>query len=262
MIKRLKWNVLYGDEDDGQQTDGSDGSTGSEDSAKAGAEAAQKVLDALVQNDPDLSGAPNQSQDEGESARSEDEGKNLSETKNRDHEEDDSETGAGSEEDVQDMQGGAGKRKRAEWRECAMCPGRRFLNDEDVQKHLSSGGHMKRAAKANKKAEGKEETQAVVDNSEAMRAEKRKKKAKQKLQALQNRNRERRQQKTESKRETDSEEEGKQPSKGVGEGVCNEQTPRALKKFKPQNAQNKAKCSEQSKSPTLAQRNYGEAEHW
>lgn len=196
MIKRLKWNVLYGDEDGGQETDGSDGSTGSGDSAKVGTEEAQKVLDALAQNDPFLLGTAEHSQEESEGVRDGDKGDCHSKPKNESIEKELMEGRSDSEDDIQHIQGGEGLQMQAEWRECAICPGRRFLNDEDVQKHLSSGGHLKRAAKASRKAQGQEEALAAVDNAESMRAEKKKKQTKRRLKALKRRNWEQKRQET------------------------------------------------------------------
>lgn len=231
MIKRLKWNVLYGDEDGGQETDGSDGSTGSGDSAKIGTEEAQKVLDALAQNDPFLLGTEEQSQDESEGLGG-DKGDTHGKPKNESFDKELMEARSDSEDDIQDIQGGEGLQKQAEWRECAICPGRRFLNDEDVQKHLSSGGHLKRAAKANRIAQGQEGTQAAVDNAELMRAEKKKKQTKRRLQALKRRNWEQKQQETTgSGQEANCKDEGSGPNGCAAEDGKGKTSPNSKKRL-------------------------------
>lgn len=205
MIKRLKWNVLYGDDDDGQQSDESDSSTGIGGCTRAGTEAAQKALDALARNDPELSGRLDPAQDEDEMVEVADVGVG------HDGGGDDS-VSAGSaearsdvsEDDDEDARSGEGQRKRAKWHECTICPGRRFLNDEDVQKHLASVGHRKRASKADRKVRAEVEARTVVKDMEE-REEKKKRRIKRKLQALKRRNWEQRQQENKAGQDDGSE---------------------------------------------------------
>lgn len=157
MIKRLKWNVLYGDEDDAQFSDGSDGSARSNDSAKVGTAEAQTVLDALARNDPNLAmslrqdGSTSDESDQNEQDSNTRE-KNVSKsgTKVADAKKPLFHSGPFepmallAREDAQVSEKSGEQLKGAEWRECALCPGRRFLNDEDVQKHLKSVRHLKR----------------------------------------------------------------------------------------------------------------------
>lgn len=208
MIKRLKWNVLYGDEDDARFSDSSEGSDKSVDSAKVGTTEAQKVLDALAKNDPNISTlsppVDDTDDDDGidldndtyndalsalENTRVEKRGQSAGSEFNGESE-------LFSEADAPGSFENDGKQSDAQWRECELCPGRRFLNDDDVQKHLESARHLKRAKKTEQQKQQTGSTSDANGEAQARKREKRKKETKKKLQALRRRKHEENRQKT------------------------------------------------------------------
>lgn len=132
MIKRMKWNVLYGDAEELR----SQSSDSSGDSAAVGTEASRAVLHQLASNDMDISPDMERISDA---------------------------AGSSSDDDGSDADGGddkavksdadflvtipSGKKNDVTWRECLLCTGRRLLNDADVEKHLASKRHLQRARK-------------------------------------------------------------------------------------------------------------------
>lgn len=134
MIKRLKWNVLYAEDGD-VVSSGSD-SDDSDDSVRIGTKFSDATLRKLQENDPDLAAAlqtnANASSDDGNS-----------DSESESHSED-PELDGNRWDDDQDF---------VEWRECALCPGKRLLRDEDVERHIASKQHQL----AVKRVEGNEE---------------------------------------------------------------------------------------------------------
>lgn len=142
MLKRLKWNVLYC-EDNGEQSDAS--SESSNDSMEIGTDRSQAMLAELAQNDPALAlrklgnmRTPSESSGSASSEQSEDDGSEAEgEVENE---------GGKTTAEPRAAEGEEGP--CAEWRECALCPRRRFLNDADVAAHLVSKKHRLAAERA------------------------------------------------------------------------------------------------------------------
>lgn len=126
MIKRLKWNVLYAE----SAQDGSNLSDSSAESVGRGSTAAQAVLDQLATNDPNFATAlgrqPYSSSSDGEGTH---------------HKNNTAQYSSASEQEQ--IPNDSDDAEFAEWRECDICPGKRFLNDAEVETHLSSGRHRK-----------------------------------------------------------------------------------------------------------------------
>lgn len=167
MIKRLKWNVLYGG-GDGADSEGCLSSSSEEEedkndpgNLKKQAEA-NRLLQELVEKDPllaetlhqklqaaaydgnstDSDSMSSSSDASGEDGGSQGDGENGTETgEAAERAGEDSLVEENEEADV----------KYAEWRECNICPGKRFLNDAEVESHLSSKRHRRAEAKYQKK---------------------------------------------------------------------------------------------------------------
>lgn len=164
MIKRLKWNVLYGG-GGGEESDFSDAS--SEDSVGLGSKDASLALRDLARNDIELSEllahhakSVSASGEDNDSLLDEDDSdsqlKILTDTSDGDA-------------DVGVDSGAEGP--YAEWRECELCPAKRLLNDEDVDKHIASKSHRKAVLRAEKKAletrcESASEVNPVTEDNE------------------------------------------------------------------------------------------------
>lgn len=144
MIKRLKWNVLYADGGD-EQSDFSDAS--SDDSAQLGSKPASRALQNLLKNDSQLADMrlhnSNNSSSRLYTASASDtdssHSHSLNEQPTSDHysPSDNDSLPDSVDPDV----------KYAEWRECQLCPGKRFLNDVEVTDHVASKGHRKAVAR-------------------------------------------------------------------------------------------------------------------
>lgn len=120
MIKRLKWNVLYGSDESGGE------GYSSEDSENE-YEKARGALAQLAKNDPSLKLPEKEDDDkfvDGE----------YSDGDGSDIEEEDKEEEVQEEEEPQ---------KFIEWQECNLCPGKRFLNEREVESHLKSKDHLR-----------------------------------------------------------------------------------------------------------------------
>lgn len=193
MIKRLKWNVLYGGgygaESDGGLTSSSEEDDDDVDFVARQAEA-NKVLQELAERDPEFAETLHQKLSALASSSSENEDEDQNSGKEHgsssSDEEDDGGIKAkgkaararrGVEEDVEDTVGdadadssdaeGLGEeaepdaieeeeeedpdQKYAEWRECDLCPGKRFLTDTEVEAHLSSKKHLRAVVKFEKR---------------------------------------------------------------------------------------------------------------
>lgn len=180
MIKRLKWNVLYGG-GDGAESDGGLTSSSEEDDdvdLSARQAEANKLLQELVERDPDLaqtlhqklealtkSSSEDDSDDESvvadtasdddvtvETRRDKDVGDATHSAQNLSGSGDDSPSEEvhpdtiDAEEDDDDSD-----QEYARWRECNLCPGKRFLNDREVEAHLASVNHRRAVAKYEKR---------------------------------------------------------------------------------------------------------------
>lgn len=167
MIKRLKWNVLYGG-GDGVDSDGGLSSSSEDedyendpDILKKQAEA-NKLLQELVERDPLLAetlhqkleaAASDSDSNENESTSSSSDGSDGAESaeKNEDDNEAVEPLAIGREVvNSSEKQEEDSEVEYAEWRECNLCPGKRFLNDAEVDQHLSSKKHVRAEAKYNK----------------------------------------------------------------------------------------------------------------
>lgn len=161
MIKRLKWNVLYGE--DVYQS--SDSSEASDDSAQIGTEEAKKTLERLVHNDPELSSLltrhakdraeSKELNDASSSTSSEQENEqpcNLMMNKVNHFAEESYHPADNGDSDVEQE---APDQSGANWRECNLCPGKRFLNDDDVRSHLASKKHAAALLRHDRSAESK-----------------------------------------------------------------------------------------------------------
>lgn len=192
MIKRLKWNVLYGG-GNGAESDGGLSSSSEEDDDDVDFVARQaeanKVLQELVERDPDFAETLHQklnalgsssSEDEDEAHNGEKEQGSSSSDEDNDGEikakgkaesvkgmveEEVGDDGGDASADSSDDEGLAEDadldaikeeeeedpdQKYAEWRECDLCPGKRFLSDTEVEAHLSSKKHLRAVAKFEK----------------------------------------------------------------------------------------------------------------
>lgn len=121
MIKRLKWSVLYGSDNELQ----ADGDLASSDSDED-YERTCRALAELAKNDPRLSVLVENS----------DEGDDFDYEENAELENDSSGESEG------DTDGGK-EQKFIEWKECNLCPDKRFLHDTEVETHLRSKGHIR-----------------------------------------------------------------------------------------------------------------------
>jgi hypothetical protein len=182
MIKRLKWNVLHGG-GGGEESDG--GLSSSDDSEAGDVGTANELLARLIDNDPDLRAQRRQqdslnlglSEEKSGSSAKPQSLKSLPKHRKSDANHDDllasvgrsasssDEEDAGrryetnailsdqsGDDDEGDQGMSAGDASDPEvggtfWRECDICPGKRFLHDREVQDHLNSKGHA-RALKA------------------------------------------------------------------------------------------------------------------
>ncbi|CDF32883.1 unnamed protein product [Chondrus crispus] len=168
MIKRLKWNVLYGG-GDGADSDGclSSSSEEGEDKNDPGnlkkqAEA-NRLLQELVEKDPLLAETlhqklqaatydGNSSDSDAMSLSSDASGEDGgSQDPNRENGTEKGEAAEGAGEDNLVEEDEDADVEYAEWRECNICPGKRFLNDAEVESHLSSKRHRRAEAKYQKK---------------------------------------------------------------------------------------------------------------
>lgn len=157
MIKRLKWNVLYGD-DINQSSDLSDAS---DSSAQIGTDEAKATLERLARNDPELSVLSSfHPEDHKELKEETDETSSSTYSAQDDTELDyyvtDKEKALADIQshfvedtgDDNDKQGTTDEND-ANWRECTLCPGKRFLNDDDVRSHIESKRHKAALARLN-----------------------------------------------------------------------------------------------------------------
>ncbi len=191
MIKRLKWNVLHGsDNDDGA---GDLVSSGSEEEY----EEVARQLAQLAKNDPDMQtmhGESNEQESDGddflrdEYSESEDDEKvagfdelavsvanqKLKKKQRSAHVVKDGEGDAGSEsgsgEDALGEEQEEEEEEFVEWRECNLCPGKRFLNDAEVESHLLSKGHN-RALKKYERLQKEKEAAAEAEQAQGSDAD-------------------------------------------------------------------------------------------
>lgn len=154
MIKRIKWNVLYADNEDQL----SDSSESSNDSAQIGTEEAKVVLERLARNDPELFRSKlkymAKSAEHGNDELSEDESDESEELQS---DVDPSEVRDFALVKNDDMKSGKDKDGLCKLHECSLCPGKRLLNDEDVESHLKSKKHIA-AAKRQRRMQDNNDT--------------------------------------------------------------------------------------------------------
>lgn len=168
MIKRLKWNTLYGS-GGGEESDG-DISSSDEDLdthhlTKEQIQLQNQMLLKLTEQDPDIAEVIRQKNRALESSSEEEEEgegdvelespvKQLQSAQN-----DTEKVEANEFEDMPDDP----NEKYAAWRECNICPGRRFLNDGEVDAHLASKRHRRAVARFEKtqKAEADAATESA-----------------------------------------------------------------------------------------------------
>lgn len=158
MIKRVKWNILYSDDENTNRYDsatkrshrsyesnGDDvaSSSDSDDSVQVGSKEADIILECLAKNDPNLY-------------------PNIYEEANSFHSNNDSDgdDNGGDDEnensnDVDDHQSlikpSESKTERFIYdKYCSICPGKRMLNESDIKTHLSSKHHLAAVRKHNK----------------------------------------------------------------------------------------------------------------
>lgn len=203
MIKRLKWNVLYGG-GDGVESDGSLSSSSSEDDRTAEDVVARQVqanevLQQLVERDPDLAetlkarmeALKSSSEEEQKPERHMD--KNQRGQRSSKHlelgglceENDDSESEreVGAEREASNPEAVEGAQavendnaveelrekdqEYKEYRECELCPGKRLLSDEQVKAHLSSKRHLRAEARFEKRLAREEFEKRHVEQKDA-----------------------------------------------------------------------------------------------
>ncbi len=162
MIKRLKWNVLYGSDDSGPDDD----SSGDSDDEY---EKAAEALAQLTKNDPNLNPPVEDDGDDFVREVFSEEGDDAAE----------------EEEDEEEERQEGEEPEFIEWRECDICPGKRFLNDNEVDSHLASKGHH-RALKRFERAMKEKEAQADEEDAEPTlsKTERRKQQRRKRLQEI------------------------------------------------------------------------------
>lgn len=201
MIKRLKWNVLYGG-GDGVESDGGLSSSSSEDDRGEEEIIAQQteangILQQLFERDPDVAetlqakmeALESSSDDEQEPERHMDKNQRKSNvlaanSPNEDKDESDENNQSEGEVEVEreagykEAEGGeqidvidnAGKKleeedqEYMEYRECELCPGKRLLSDEQVEAHLSSKRHLRAVARLEKQLAREKEREYTALN--------------------------------------------------------------------------------------------------
>lgn len=178
MIKRLKWNVYYGG-GGGQESDG--GLTSSDESDVGRSHIANVQLEQLVRNDPALSEILYQ---------------NLRTVVSSDSDENSSsDEMSDGQPDLSDNEGEPDPRqvlkRSANSQRCTLCPGKRMLNERDIEEHLKSKRHLRMVAKTEQAAveDPKKKNDGEQNKTEQnpKRLKKRKAASKQKLKALKER---------------------------------------------------------------------------
>lgn len=152
MIKRMKWNILYSDDENTNRYSGAkrsrrsyesnedeSSSSGSDDSVQVGSKEADIILERLAKNDPNL--YPNLHEE-------------TSTVHSNDNNSDDDNNNAGHENencnDVDDSQSAVKPERFIYDKYCSLCPGKRMLNESDIKTHLSSKHHLAAVRKHNK----------------------------------------------------------------------------------------------------------------
>lgn len=211
MIKRVKWNILYSDDENTNRydsstnrphrsyesnDDGASSSSDSNDSVQVGSKEADVILERLAKNDPNLypnldaeaSSFHSDEDNDGDDSGADDENEN---SKDVNHQSQPSKSK--SERFIYDKY-------------CSLCPGKRMLNESDIETHLSSKKHLAAVRKHNKQKQHNlkdcnndhqpKDAEAINTTSTANDTptnahEKRKKRQKTKLQCLQKRKKQR-----------------------------------------------------------------------
>lgn len=273
MIKRLKWNTLYGG-GGGEESDGgfsSSSEEGPDTITKERIEYENELLLKLAEQDPDISEVILQkkealaSSSEEEDDDSEEQGAREqprrkrvavgeidSELESQEKEVDSTKENEANNVEASDdgEQNEDPNEKYVEWRECNLCPGKRFLNDKEVDAHIGSKKHMRAVAKLEKAqaagqaqkeltenrepgivrdsgdavepmAENKSGTDTPQSSAQKEKVQKRKKKAKQKLKALKRRKWEK--QKQAEKESSEKAKQGEIPD-NIAKAISNKKT--------------------------------------
>lgn len=180
MIKRLKWNSLYGGgggEESDDVTSSSMEESADEDEQEERARRDYALLQMLAEHDPEIAklrkrneeaaaSSSDTDDDEPTAQRANGATKRAQESSSHYENESDPVSDIVKGESVERRMNGGGKNNAeqqdsgegdvdpdaeyAEWRECNLCPGKRFLNDNEVDAHLKSKLHLRKAAQFEK----------------------------------------------------------------------------------------------------------------